>query len=323
MSEEKYLGPDIGNPLGIPSASEIDHSGEQPAPAEPVENNEALEVMEIASDDEVDHTEEVQSAERAARDPQGVDPMADRPEAQTEPADQPAPDPNEVEYYKQRAAQAEQYETAIRTAAEQKYQEQQEALRETDPEAYLSNKVEQLEQANHQQQMAQVYNQAVQAVEIQEEQFRKTNPDYDDALEFAIERRRAIIKGANPQMPDEAVERAIVQGNHAVALRALQHGQNPAHVAYELSKQFGYGGQGQPAGQAQQYQQPAGPAPRPTMTSLSAVAGKSGGGRGRKVTSEQVANADLDTAEGRQLFDAVTKDPAKHQQIEEYGYTYL
>lgn len=205
-----------------------------------------------------------------------------------------------------------------RRAAEQQNQ-QTEALYEEDPAQALKQEVDQMKAERHQERMYQEWDRAVKAVESQENEFRKTNPDYDDALAFAVERRRAIIKSSNPQMSDKAIDHAVAQTNHAVALRALHQGKNPAEVAMELSRQLGYGGQ--PAQQAAGYPQaparPASPPPRrPIQTSLSAVAGKNAGGR--KVTMEQAVNETTD-----QEFDALFQDPRHARNLSEHGYTVL
>lgn len=231
-----------------------------------------------------------------------------------------------------------------------------EELQEYNPAKAIDIRLQRIEAAEQQRQLQQGFQEVVATVAADEAQYRESDPSYDSRLDSARQARAQSIRQVNPGATEAQVQAKVAEGDRALAAQALRAGVSPAKLAMELVSQMEAGGlqavdmhagirklQGQPAGQAGQpaqasQQAPAqAPAqaqqapvanstvskPRPPMTSLSAVTGKAGGGRGRKVTASDLANADIDTSEGRALFDAVTGDPAKAQQVDEYGYTYV
>lgn len=72
-----------------------------------------------------------------------------------------------------------------------------------------------------------------------EQEFAKTNNDYWDAASFLKDVRTkelAIYGITDPQM----VSREIAQNTFALSQYAMQKGKNPAEIAYNLAKQYGY-----------------------------------------------------------------------------------
>lgn len=302
--------PDIGNPLDLPTEQDIEVLDGQPEPADT--DTEIEEALDIASDEEIEAIDE--EIERSVE-----------AEAQPEPEPQPAESP-ELADLRARAERASQLEQAIATAAQEHQRQQMEEIRELDPEKYvesLEQQNQQYAQQNHQYTQQQHFNAAATATTQLEEGFRKTHDDYDDALEFARSERARLLRATHPDQSEEWVQGLIHRGDTMFALQKLNQGKDPAAEAYQYAVRMGYQpGRGQPASRQPTYQAPA-PRQKPRMTSLSATAGRSSGGRGTKVTKTDLANLNIDNPAERELFDRVTGNEVTARQVEEQGYTYV
>ncbi len=69
--------------------------------------------------------------------------------------------------------------------------------------------------------------------------FKKTTPDYDDALAHVLEARKQelIAMGA----PEYEAQNRVAMEAQEIAVNSLRSGQNPAQVVYQLAKLRGYG----------------------------------------------------------------------------------
>lgn len=286
-------------------------------------DREIEEALDIPSESEVSHAEE----ERAIARQEAV-----------ERGEEPEPTPQESKVSAELAevrAQAERANQVInqltQEAWKQHHEKEQKALeeeREYDPQSFYDKKIQRLEEQVQRGEQEKVYQQAT-AVTVQAEQeYAKANPDYWDTVEAVKEHNRQQLRQQHPNAPAEAIEQQVNANAAAFALRVLQAGHNPAEAAHKFGQQFlaAQQGQAQPAHPPQQVQgmQLGSPPPqKPTMTSLSKVAGRQGSARGRKVTREMLAGADIDSVDGRELYDAVRNNPHLARQIEEHGYGYL
>lgn len=218
--------------------------------------------------------------------------------------------------------------------------------KDEDPAGYLAaqqkqlvesveQRLERMEQARAEEQKQQVFQQAVATVNADEERFRQEYPEYDNALNFARQERARLLRATHPDQPDEWINQQISNSDRMFALQSLQQGVSPAKRVVEYAERLGFkpGQSGDTGNGGQEAPAQAAPAPatqpqqaqseKPKMTSLSAVSGKSGGGRGRKVTWEEYANLDMDRHDHRALFDKISMDPGAAQAIERDGFLYL
>lgn len=181
-------------------------------------------------------------------------------------------------------------------------------------------------------QQQQAYQQVVQITNADEERFSQEHPDYYDKLNAAREIRHKIIAATHPQKTEEDIAEMVATGDRMFAAQSLREQASPAQRAYDASTRMiqALNYQIQQA-QAQQGGTPAAaPAPtstakpktKPQTTSLSATSGRSGG-RGQRISYQDFANADTDSASGRELFDRIAGDPVLAEAIERDGYVYL
>lgn len=121
-------------------------------------------------------------------------------------------------------------------------------------------------QANQQ---AQHFQQVQQRVAVDENTYRATNPDYNDAAQFFNDRKLAeyAALGLDPVSARQQLAKDVF----GVAQIAYQQGRNPAEALHSLAKAFGFNGKPVPGngGQHQQVQHKQAP------TSLSALEGAS------------------------------------------------
>lgn len=93
---------------------------------------------------------------------------------------------------------------------------------------------EQQERGQQEQQEQQMFH----SIASQVNQFKETVPDYDDALQHVLQGRKAEFIAMG--MPEtEALNRVSAEAQN-IATTALQNGQNPGQVVYELAKVRGY-----------------------------------------------------------------------------------
>lgn len=316
-----------------PGAGETNRfEGREPSPEPPGEEME--DTLGIASAEEIEQLDAA-AGEEPIQEKTDLheDPWVDGEERQTqaEPAQEAEPaqqeqhtESPELAALRERARQGDELQEKITQAAQMVHEQKMQELREEDPQAYYDQRIQALEQQHAQQQQVAMYNQLNETVTRSEQAYAANNPDYYDAVEQVKDYNRAAIRQANPTATDEAVEQLVLSNATTFAYRAVQAGKDPAEAAHTFAKQFiqaqGLNQQGQPA-QAQPVQQQA-PA-KPRMTSLSATNGRTGGGRGRKITFDQFANLDTDSAAGRELFEKITGDENLARQIEQHGFVYV
>lgn len=93
----------------------------------------------------------------------------------------------------------------------------------------------QLQQQAQQQQIQAIHARAV----AQENEFRATAPDYDEAVKFVMDKRNEQLAIAGISDPGERF-RVIQHEGLQLAAMAQQQGRNPAAVVYEMAKAFGH-----------------------------------------------------------------------------------
>jgi hypothetical protein len=147
---------------------------------------------------------------------------------------------------------------------QQQQQPQQQPQRpptvDEDPIAVLRQVAEDRQQTIQEKQQAKARQEFEGHIAGFEAQFRPQAPDYDDAAIFLAQRRDQDLIDAGHL--DPKVRKEIMYHDMAVlAVNAVQRGVNPAQVAYNMAKRWGYQPQGQQAQgqQAQQAQQDAPP----------------------------------------------------------------
>jgi myosin heavy subunit len=148
----------------------------------------------------------------------------------------------ELSQMRQQLQQFEALRQEIEQQRAQTRQQQEESEFNTDPLGAIRKQLGALEQKVAQpvqaQQHVQDEAQLFQAIASQVNEYKKSSPDYDDALQHVIEARRSelVQMGANEY---EAQQRVAMEAQE-IALNALRSGRNPAAVVYELAKLRGY-----------------------------------------------------------------------------------
>jgi hypothetical protein len=137
---------------------------------------------------------------------------------------EPEPDKN-VDPLAYVARKSEQAAAEVQAMRQQQYQRDQ---------AQWAAQQQYAQQA-HQQQAVQQF---VHRVTASEAQFREEHPDYQEALTYAVTRRTKELTAAGWD-PDEARGIAGTDARN-LALQWVQRGQDPAAMAYEMSKAMGY-----------------------------------------------------------------------------------
>ncbi len=87
-------------------------------------------------------------------------------------------------------------------------------------------------------QQAQTEQQMFATIASQVNEFKKSTPDYDDALAHVLEARKQelIAMGA----PEYEAQNRVAMEAQEIAVNSLRSGQNPAQVVYQLAKLRGY-----------------------------------------------------------------------------------
>lgn len=297
------------------SESPFDPQSSAGPPPEPVEEStEFEEVLDLASDEELEQLDE--QIETTAE--------AERSEAEPEPA-QPEDSP-EIQRLRAQAQRAEMIEQELARQYNAEQSQEMERLKEEDPQEFYDRRIQSLEQQQAAQQQIAHYERAAATVQQSEARLAETAEDYYDVVESVKDFNRQTLRQNYPQAPAEAIEHQVSQNAQSFALRALQSGADPATAAYQYGKQFiaAMQQQGQPTSQpAQPQRQPGRQATRPRMTSLSGVAGRSSGGGRTKLTSAQVANLDLDDPGELELFERAMASESNRAALDRDGVVYL
>lgn len=259
---------------------------------------------------------------------------------------------NETRTERERRQAAEENIRKITEALQGQYDAEQAAKsqeevpdKDEDPAGFLAHQIrqqqkefqewrQQQERVQTQEQQSQVWHQVAQATMQSEQALSEQHEDYYQALEYARSERKRLIAATHQHLSEEQLNAMIQQGDQLFALKQLQEGKNPAQEAYEASVRMGWKKPEttQEASEAAGTHNPASagstPAPatkvktKPQTTSLSATSGRSGG-RGQKITYQDFANLDTDSASGREMFDRIAGDSSLAEAIERDGYVYL
>lgn len=129
-----------------------------------------------------------------------------------------------------------------RAQRDQQTKAQQEQEFNNDPLGVLQKQMRDLAEAvqKPQQQMQQEAQQAqvFTSIATQVNEFKKTIPDYDEALQFVLEARKQewLAMGT----PEYEAQQRIAQEAQDIAVNALRAGQNPGKVVYELANLRGF-----------------------------------------------------------------------------------
>jgi len=101
-----------------------------------------------------------------------------------------------------------------------------------DQKTSLEGKLQQIEQ--HQQAQAMAYH-----VTALENEFRRTTPDYDKALNFVLDVKKAEIEMLGVNDP-ELLNQEVAKIANSLSITALHQGKNPAEIVYGIAKRYGY-----------------------------------------------------------------------------------
>lgn len=153
---------------------------------------------------------------------------------------------SELQSLKNQFAQFEQLKQELEEHRQQAQQSQQDVEFNADPlgtmQQQLKSLHEKFEQTTTSQQQTQEQQlqqqQQFQAVASQVADFKKSNPQYDDALNYVMDARRkelAIMGVAESQM-----QQAIDAEAQALAESALRNGQNPAELVWNMAQVRGF-----------------------------------------------------------------------------------
>lgn len=175
----------------------------------------------------------------------------------------------------------------------------------------LRGEVEKLKQlaAGYQQQTEEerLAHQIIRQAATSEAQFRKENPDYDEAVEFFKASKRAELTALG--VPLHMHDQVIAQDALKLAHYALQNGQNPSALAFQFAKARGW----QPKPKAEE--QEGGPSEQ--IERIANVVAKSkslsqvgGSASGRKLDAKTLANMDSD-----EFAALMSKDPKLFKRI--------
>lgn len=233
---------------------------------------------------------------------------------------------------------AEAQKRADEEAATKKRAEAEASIpsKDEDPAGYLeaqnkllvsqvNERLERMEQTRQEEAKRDAYRQAEQVVTSDEARFAEQNPGYYDALNFARSERSRFLRATHPDKPDDWIQGMIQQQDRIFAFQTLQQGVSPAQRAYDYAVRMGFqpgNGNGTAPAHAGAAEPATAAKPRPQQTSLSAVSSKPGG-RGRKLSAEDVANLNMDVAEDVALFDKVMGNQGLRIQLEEQGFVQL
>lgn len=124
-------------------------------------------------------------------------------------------------------------------------------------EAYAQQQAQQAQQQFQAVQQQQHYQQQIMQVQGAVQQFASRQPDYYDALAFVRDKRDRDLQTLGVSDPAQRAHMIAMESENMIVKPALDRGQNPAQIAYELAKSWGY----TPRGAAPAAQQPARPVP--------------------------------------------------------------
>jgi len=149
----------------------------------------------------------------------------------------------------------------------------------------LKKEIEDVKKFKQQQEQVSTFQREVAGVQALEGQFKATAPDYDDAVQFLVEKEKRMKRLLNPQATDAQLEAQIQAEKVSLFKQILAAGKNPAEMVYEIAKQDGW----QPKGKQ------AAATPKPSLNKLAdnqrraaSIIGGTPAESSGKVTSDQL-----------------------------------
>lgn len=157
---------------------------------------------------------------------------------------------SELLQIKQSLAQFEQLKAELEQSRQTAKKQQEEQQFNQDPLGMIQRQIQELSQelkesqtkreetvTNRQQQEAQEH-QLFNSIASQVQEFKKTAPDYDDALQHVLEARRQELMTMGATEFD--AQNRVAAEAQEIAISALRAGQNPGQIVYQLAKLRGY-----------------------------------------------------------------------------------
>ncbi|MFN9116003.1 MAG: hypothetical protein ACK5XN_38645, partial [Bacteroidota bacterium] len=155
----------------------------------------------------------------------------------------------------------------------------------------LKKELEDVKKFKQQQEQVSTFQRQVAGVQALEGQFKATAPDYDDAVQFLVEKEKRMKRLLNPQATDAQLEAQIQTEKVALFKQILAAGKNPAEMVYEIAKQDGW----QPKGKQ------AAATPKPSLNKLAdnqrraaSIIGGTPAESSGKVTAEQLFSMSME-----------------------------
>lgn len=104
----------------------------------------------------------------------------------------------------------------------------------------LKKELEEVKKFKQQQEQVTTFQREAAGVEALEAQYKAKAPDYDEAVQFLVEKERRLKKVFNPQATDAQLDAMIKAEKVQMFKQILAAGRNPAEVVYEIAKQDGW-----------------------------------------------------------------------------------
>lgn len=97
------------------------------------------------------------------------------------------------------------------------------------------------EASEKQRQIDELYDRGYQEVDAIQNEYKKTNPDYDNAIAHAKESYKRAVKTIDPRLTDAQIEKAIKQEILNIAVECTKNGTNLGETLYDMAiERFGY-----------------------------------------------------------------------------------
>jgi hypothetical protein len=165
---------------------------------------------------------------------------------------------------------------------------------------------------NQANQQAQQFQQVQHRVAADEQVYRATNPDYNDAAQYFNDRKLAEYTALG--MDNTTARQQLARDVYGVAQIAYQQGKNPAEVLHNLAKAFGFTGKPPTPGNGGGNGGGAPAAPKAPNTSLSSLEGSARAPDEKgKLTAAQIA--DMPDKDFDELFARMGRDASRSNRI--------
>ena len=159
----------------------------------------------------------------------------------------------------------------------------------------LKKELEEVKKFKQSQEQVNTFQREVAGVQALEGQFKAKTPDYDDAVQFLVEKEKRMKRLLNPQATDAQLEAQIQAEKVGLFKQILAAGKNPAEMVYEIAKQDGW----QPKSSAPAAS--AAPAAKPKLDAIAenqrkaaSIIGGSPADNSGSVTSDQIFNMSME-----------------------------